>query len=79
MDWLRKYWTQIIFVITFIVTITTTNIQVKANTEDIRQLERKQSNADIILQDIRVELSAINTKLELILKNSHLVVKEESK
>ena len=79
MEWLKKYWTQILFVVSFIVALTTTNIQVHQNTSDITKLENKQSSSDIILQDIRVELSAINTKLEMIMANSHLVIRDGEK
>ena len=76
MEWLKKYWTQILFVISFVIALTTTNIQVQQNKSDIAKLESKQSNSDIILQDIRVELSAINAKLEMIMANSHLIITE---
>ena len=79
MEWLKKYWTQLIFIVSFIVALTTTNIQVSQNTKNITKLENKQSSSDIILQDIRVELSAINTKLEMIMANSHLIITDGTK
>lgn len=78
-EWIKKYWAQITFVITFVIALTTTDLQVKQNKEDIKCIEQKQNNSEIILQDIRVELSAINTKLEMIMSNSHLIITEGGK
>lgn len=72
-DWLRKYWTQIVACIAFVVALTTTNIQVTRNKEDIAVLNAKQTSAEEVLSDIRVELSAINTKLELLLEGKVVV------
>ena len=76
LEWIKKYWAQITCIIGFIVAITTTDIQVNQNTKDIARLDEKQNNSDIILQDIRVELSSINTKLEMIMKQAHFVLEE---
>ena len=76
LEWIKKYWAQITCIVGFIIALTTTNIQVSQNTKDIARLEDKQNNSDIILQDIRIELSSINTKLEMIMKQAHVVIED---
>lgn len=74
MEWLKKNWYLITTAVAFVIALTTTDIQVKQNANDIKAIENRQSTSDLVLQDIRVELASINTKLEMIMKNSHLVV-----
>ena len=76
LEWIKKYWAQITCIVGLIIALTTTNIQVSQNTKDIARLEDKQNNSDIILQDIRIELSSINTKLEMIMKQEHVVIED---
>lgn len=76
MEWLKKWWAQITTVAVVIVALTTMEVKVDRHEVEIEQLKSRQTSAEVVLTDIRTELSAINAKLELLLEGK-VVVKDD--